>query len=620
MARQDTAGGSRKRLLFFISMALLGVFVICALFLQTGYVRKVSSMMQSLDLSSTNTNKRAARTNHPNTQVHLPDWRMTTDCSAYSRDCVLRQLNQHSYAEYPFRFELQYQGGYQWQESLPSGWNSSLQKHIPSFHTRTNERNITTRIDTSNTDKIQKCIVSAQTKTVDEQLTYLLQHTLKPRNETLNMISFTISDYSYAKDMMQDVFEMAHTIVGFDNAFFMVAMDVPTMELACLHGYPFLAWPQQQEFPNATTEKGSLLKANVANTKFEISYQLAKRRQSFLFFEMDVWFVKSPIPAIRQQTQDILFSGHQNNPEAANIGVYSVIANKASEEYLRICVEILQQAPNVHDQFIMQQVGWFLDAFHAGRPFEFDKNRFQEPLPKIPTFQHAATIGRFVPFQIQADERPVPSEDTFAIHTLCGTPLRNPHGKKQIAKELGAWYGAGNYYNGKDNRYLWLDGHTWNGFSMAMSWHGIGVWAAYHSYGYLKWTVAATVALARRTNRIWVMPKILNDAGVHFIWTVLDMSSVEELDVEVRETNFPANPKAWQSASVPFRPVARTAVAGNDGSIFAQLNADTAGDNNDVVAWNSSTYQTDKVSMLDAWFAIHTVIPELVRQMSDKVG
>ena len=51
-----------------------------------------------------------------------------------------------------------------------------------------------------------------------------------------------------------------------------------------------------------------------------------------------------------------------------------------------------------------------------------------------------------------------------------------------VTKELGAWYGSDDYY-GKGNRYLWLDGHIWNGLSMAMSWPGSDPCASYHDIG-----------------------------------------------------------------------------------------------------------------------------------------
>lgn len=88
------------------------------------------------------------------------------------------------------------------------------------------------------------------------------------------------------------------------------------------------------------------------------------------------------------------------------------------------------------------------------------------------------------------------------------------------------------------------------------------------------------------------------------------MQSVEEL-VDVRETNFPVNPKAWHDSSRPFDPVARSAL-GDEGKIFVQLNAAEALFNStgNILAWKPEAYETSG-SPFDAWFAIHTMIPEL---------
>lgn len=55
------------------------------------------------------------------------------------------------------------------------------------------------------------------------------------------MIAFTMSDETYAKDMLHDVYEMNNDIVGFQNAFFIVAMDTFTSNMACEYGYPVVA-------------------------------------------------------------------------------------------------------------------------------------------------------------------------------------------------------------------------------------------------------------------------------------------------------------------------------------------------------------------------------------------
>ena len=84
---------------------------------------------------------------------------------------------------------------------------------------------------------------------------------------------------------------MSDKVMGFTDSFFVVAMDVQTMELCCKYGYPFLAWPQagKSEEGEDNEEQGELKKKVVANSKFDVSYKLLLRYQSFFFFEMDVW-------------------------------------------------------------------------------------------------------------------------------------------------------------------------------------------------------------------------------------------------------------------------------------------------------------------------------------------
>ena len=85
---------------------------------------------------------------------------------------------------------------------------------------------------------------------------------------------------------------------------------------------------------------------------------------------MDVWFVWLPIPILKEQMADVVFSGHQDNPEAANIGVYLVHANKATEVYFWLCIEMFQQALEMHDQAIMQQIYRFAQLTKANQTLE----------------------------------------------------------------------------------------------------------------------------------------------------------------------------------------------------------------------------------------------------------
>jgi Nucleotide-diphospho-sugar transferase len=286
--------------------------------------------------------------------VYHPDWRMTVDCSAYSRDCVVKQLQRRQrYADYPLQFtkETKHKFPYKWQQSLPEGWEQSFTENaivvLKDGDKRHAAKNQTAPPKIVKDPSIMKCVQDAQAKSVSEQLDELLEHRLHGRvnNTKHHMVAFTISDYSYAKNQIHDIFAMAHDTVEMPDAFFMVAMDTATAELACEADYPFVMWPQTTDQEN---NKGAL-KSVVANTKLEISQQLLERNQSLFFFEMDIWFVQSPKRFLEEQTVDMLFASHFNNPNAVNIGVYSAISNNATREYFQQCIDILEQAPTTHE-------------------------------------------------------------------------------------------------------------------------------------------------------------------------------------------------------------------------------------------------------------------------------
>jgi hypothetical protein len=580
------------------AVALIAVFVCGVTFSQIRETRR-PSFSAMLKTSDSMLRLRAAYStgSQPDDDIR-PDWRLTTECSAYSRDCVVKELSTRKYSEYPFQVGSSNWDRYTWEPDLPEGWETSLEKNIPKGVNKESGTN------TFNSTRVNQCVQSAQALSVDEQVDNLLKRLDRTPS---GMVSFIISDYSYAKDMMHDVFEMSDNVVGFKNSFFMVAIDRQTIELACQYDYPFLAWPQSSQ--QQQQEELGALKAAVANTKFEIGYALLLRNQPFFFFEMDVWFLRSPQTILETQTSDIVFSSHQDNPGTINIGVYSVLATDYSKTFFKLTIDLVKQSPEVHDQMAMQQLVWWIDGLQKGVPndkLEYHGwwNKYRPPIPDLTALKNAS-IDIFPPHKIASHVFPLPTDETLAIHTLSGSPLQNPHGKKMVAKELGAWYGANDYYS-TDNRYLWLDGHAWNGYSMTMIWSSDANKSyseVYHNLKVLQWTTAATIALARRTNRIWVMPKIFGDHGVYFSWGVLDMKSVEEI-VDVRETNFPTNPKGWKSRSVPYDPVARSALSA-DGRLFLQPSATASADN--VRAWKLE----EDVNPIDAWFAVHSTIREL---------
>jgi hypothetical protein len=169
----------------------------------------------------------------------------------------------------------------------------------------------------------------------------------------------------------------------------------------------------------------------------------------------------------------------------------------------------------------------------------------------------------------------------------------------------------------------------------------------------LRGTIATLAALAKHTGRILVLPRVIVDYHAYFAWTHLDLQSLEKQGVEFRETSFANNPKAWlgdpatttttttggASASadgtfdkfgkfgpdgepMAFASVARTAMYWKDAAwqrnsydkalLYAQVDGGggTAPGGSKlggpVRAWKVS-----ERAAVDAFFAIHTAIPEL---------
>jgi hypothetical protein len=516
------------------------------------------------------------------------------------------------YQAYPFPYTRNYDHEhlYEWtiMDRVPPEWQTELTNNEASLLSVPPLRRIEYIYKDQVSDQdLQLCLHNARQYPWKEQMNNLISSgRIRPDNDN-NLLSFTISDFNYAKDMIHEVFEMNDHVVGFADAFFMVAIDFETLEVSCRYGYPVMAWPTAVNV-NSTEE----LKHSVANTKFEVSLALVEKQQSFFFYEMDVWFIKSPKPILQQFQGDILLSSHQNCPICANIGVYFTKANEATKEYFEVAIQLAEESPNTHDQWIMSQIFHMQDS--RGK-FEYGSS--WDPIPTyLPRFGHRIKRGDFSPHEIVADERPYASQMALAIHPLRETPLKDPHGKKMVAKEIGAWYGfrgptgdAGYYARkGKARRYLMMDGHILNGYSVVMNWEfNGGKSGIYHDARSLKWTLAVLVALARRTGRILIVPPVAKDMAMHFLWTMLDLKSVEDIGVDYRETTFLNNPKSWVSPNRPFDTVARTAMGsfGHDGTMFVQYR--TALDIAETRAWKFNRTAMDQVDALDTWWSLHTL-------------
>ena len=591
-----------------------------------------------------------SKTNHlrsPKTSYEkLPHWRLATDCSSYSFDCFAVAQREDKYKPYPFlestRTEIESEESPDWSvqvfDEFPEDWIQYLDQSKPTTETTIEEKNFLYPPQVS-PEEYQQCVETAihQNKSTMEQLDVLFSTgTISPEPET-NMVAFTISDYGYVQDMLHDVFQMMDDVVGFSNKhFFLVALDDKSAELACRYGYSVVTWKAD----------GDNLRDAVANTKVVLSHEFVKRGIDFFFTEMDVWWIRSPKPQLvdfsnkhhvddhNHNGKHIYFSGHQNNYGAPNIGVYAVKADDYSLEYFRICLDVLKEKPETHDQWVMAEVHRLFSHTLENRDYKLGGNFKPDGPPETPKVEHPFKARFFSPHEVVADERPTTTQLTLAIHTLNGMPLQAPHGKKMVAKELGVYYGfhshtagttnndedAAGYYDrsGKNRRYLWLD------TDMRTNFYSIANWNHYHNRGMFEWTMAILIAIAKQTDRILVLPQVFDadmDAGNYFSWTMMDYSKVTEF-VDFRETHFISNPKSWRShqhaasssdEDWPFDTIVTTGLFQNTRdengiSIYTQVS-----NQSNIVSqkvWTSSNHHPPALYWLDAWIGALSTTPE----------
>ncbi|KAG7355521.1 nucleotide-diphospho-sugar transferase [Nitzschia inconspicua] len=593
---------------------------------------------------NTNTDYGALRSSsHSRTTEKIPHWRMAVDCSVYSLDCFSRRQRENRYLPYPFPPKSSASQEFQTEivQEFPKEWLQRLQSHPITNYSQHPPVSIQ---DTHNLypstvahDEYQKCLEftgiqggDAPPKSTLDQLDEILASGRLSVEPDTNMIAFTISDYTYTHDMLHDIFQMMNHIVGFSpKHFFLVAIDVKTVEMACRHGYPVLFWRESNN---------ENLRDAVANTKFVLSLELVKRGIDFFFTEMDVWWIRSPkqsLMAFQDVSSDqiienhLYFSAHQNNPRASNIGVYAAKANDYTKEYFEICIDVLKQRPETHDQWAMQQVGYLYESTLKNQSFEFGGNWGEKGPPPVPPVKFPFTARLWGPHEIVADERPTPTLETMAIHTLCHTPLLNPHGKKMIAREIGAYYGfktsptqslvqerdghvksasnnaAGYYARAGDSyrRYVVLDSSLRTNFYSTSPVH------MYHNTYYFQWIAAVLMAIAKWSDRILILPQVFQaimDAGSYFSWNIMDYSKVNDF-IDTRECNFLSNPKSWAndegSNDWPFVSAAVTAFLldeeSNNATIYSQVT-----NRSHIVSQNA--WQVDALDeriMIDAYAA-----------------
>ena len=353
-----------------------------------------------------------------------------------------------------------------------------------------------------------------------------------------------MSNAAYAEEMLDEVVSMGLEVAGFDSVA-VVALDEATL-LACLaRGYECAGGGEGE------------LRERVHATKFLVSLWLVEHGVDFVFFEMDVWFLRSARPLVLANSKDLIVAAHQDSPEATNIGFFAVVSTNATRHFFADCVAETRLSPEFTDQDIFHHMLVWHRVSRLGLPHPVPwRFRPHAPPPASPILaQHIA------PHVGACSTLPIPTPATVFVHTLGNAPLQSPHGKRLHAKELGIWHGAGGYYGGSRHKYLALDGFPLGAISLSDP-------VGYHSGRWIMAHLTVLVAFAKATGRVLLLPKLLVDFYLFFPWTALDLRSLADL-CDWRETNFPSNRRAWHNATHPFASVARLAF--HDGFVGVDL-------------------------------------------------
>mmetsp|Transcript_12235 Transcript_12235/g.18873 ORF Transcript_12235/g.18873 Transcript_12235/m.18873 type:complete len:216 (+) Transcript_12235:158-805(+) len=129
----------------------------------------------------------------------FPSWAVVTQCSLYHTDCP----NHLEFQDYPFPLPpaTQSQQDDEGMAALANKTNEWIEKFKQRSDTDLGSHLIGYEYPAKVDDAIrQQCITSTQTLSVEDQLDKILSH-LVPLKDTHNMIAFSMTDETYAKDM-----------------------------------------------------------------------------------------------------------------------------------------------------------------------------------------------------------------------------------------------------------------------------------------------------------------------------------------------------------------------------------------------------------------------------------
>mmetsp|Transcript_34201 Transcript_34201/g.109827 ORF Transcript_34201/g.109827 Transcript_34201/m.109827 type:complete len:890 (+) Transcript_34201:619-3288(+) len=521
----------------------------------------------------------------------LESWRVLTECDAYDLRCPLRLR----FDAYPLKEPA---GVLPYSSWATKKQGTDLAAAMRSADRRSRRarwwRRVTASDAAATTEATRRGFDVAALRS-----TTTLDESLEKATASLTLVTWTMTDERYAAEMLDDVVAMAATYLP-QAPMVVVCLDRPTARACVASGYRCavvpLAKAKEEENPRKEKDlvkeeytfpqkkKEDPLRSLVQNAKFEASRWFVDHGVSFIFFEMDVWFVQAAtaLPTARELLRgespptDIAVAAHQNNPTATNIGVYAVEANVRTRLFFKNLVDEAAHVPDKHDQLVFHNVLSWHRLARAGK--EPPKRDNWKDMPSVPLPETPVTFAFIPPHVGVCSITPVPTEDTVFVHTLGTSPLQEAHGKRLHAKELGVWFtnrrrrdvefaektkSSEQHHEEKQHqrkkrkrKYLAYDGHPLNALSICEK-------EGYHSANYVKARLTFLVGLARATNRILILPKIIADYYVVYAWTFLDLASLDEGLCEWRETNFATRRDNWFNDTHPFSSVAQVSFKKN---------------------------------------------------------
>jgi hypothetical protein len=178
----------------------------------------------------------------------------------------------------------------------------------------------------------------------------------------------------------------------------------------------------------------------------------------------------------------------------------------------------------------------------------------------VPNFQ--ATIAVLRGDEILCSDHFSTSSTTVAVHVLTNVPLHDAAAKQVIAKELGLWVGANDYYASPSRRYLLLDGWITSANSN---------WAYNHNRALEKAWLLLLASIAAATNRTLILPPLFTKNVGAYAWEYADMAT---LPVDWRPTSFLLHPETRAVNSAHLFPLAVLSV--RPGGRLAYANWDNA--------------------------------------------